>query len=210
MAILESKLRATLVDNVSAAARNIAGALGGIGRAARAAGGGRFGEGITASANASTRAISGLHTKILATTAAAYGLGRAVQSVVNPAGKFETKLLDIAQKADLSDSAMAQLGLKIRQVAKDIGRGANDVAGGMDTLLGMGLDKDKAIGILPTIVKAATAYNAEITDLSKAGMASIDNLQVKVGDFSRALDGMARSGSKASKASMKLPPRYRL
>lgn len=198
MAVLESKLRATLVDNVSAAARNIAGALGGIGRAARAAGGGRFGDGIAASAHASTRAISGLQTRILAATAAAYGLGRAVQSVVNPAGKFETTLLDIAQKADLSDSAMGKLGDQIRKIAKDMGRGANAAGGGMDTLLGMGLDKDKAIGILPTIVKGATAYNAEITDLSKAGMASIDNLQVKVGDFSRALDGMAKAGKEGA------------
>lgn len=198
MAVRESRLKVSLIDGVTGAAARIAASLTGIGRAARGASGVRFGDQLAASATTARSAVTGLHTKLIAATAGAFALSRAVKSVVNPTAAFETKLLDIAQKADLSDSAMVQLGGSLRKLAKDVGRGAGDMAGGMDTLLGMGLDKDKALGVLPTIAKAATAYGADIVDLSKASMASLDNLKVRVDEFPKALDAMARAGKEGA------------
>ncbi|OYX11244.1 MAG: phage tail tape measure protein [Rhizobiales bacterium 32-66-8] len=198
MANLSSTLRISLLDQVSAAARKMVQSLNGVGRAASGVKGGGFGSQITAAANASARSVGMLQAKMLAATAGAYALGRAVQGVVNPAANLETVLLDIAQKADLSDSAMAQLGTRIRGIAKDVGRGAGDMAKGMDVLLGMGMKESDALGVLPTIGKAAVAYGAEIDDLAKAGMSSLDNLKVKVSEFPAALDAMARSGKEGA------------
>ncbi len=198
MANLSSTLRISLLDQVSAAARKMVASLNGVGRAASGVRGGGFGSQITAAANASARSVGMLQAKMLAATAGAYALGRAVQGVVNPAANLETVLLDIAQKADLSDSAMAQLGTRIRGIAKDVGRGAGDMAKGMDVLLGMGMKEGDALGVLPTIGKAAVAYGAEIDDLAKAGMSSLDNLKVKVSEFPAALDAMARSGKEGA------------
>ncbi|WP_336811194.1 phage tail tape measure protein [Bosea sp. MMO-172] len=135
-----------------------------------------------------------LHVKLLAATAAAYALQRSVAGMVTPAASFETGLLDIAQKADLSDASMHQLGERVRKLAKDVGRGANDMAKGVDTLLGFGLDVDKTMEALPGIGRTATAYNAEVTDLAKAVFSSIDNLKVAAKDVPKILDSMAYSG----------------
>lgn len=198
MSTLQSQLRLSLIDQISGAAKRIQASLQGVGRSAAGVKGGGFGSAIAASADRASRNVVALQAKLVAATAAVYGLNRAAQGIVNPAAKFETVLLDIAQKADLSDTSMAQLGTRIRTIAKDIGRGANEVAGGMDVLLGMGMKDSDALGILPTITKAATAYNATIEDLSKASMAALDNLGVKVADMPRALDAMARSGKEGA------------
>ncbi len=122
----------------------------------------------------------------------------ASRGMVTPAANFETSLLDIAQKADLSDTSMAGLGERVRKLAKDVGRGANDMAKGVDTLLGFGLDVDKTMEALPGIGKTATAYNAEVTDLAKAVFSSIDNLKVAAKDVPKILDSMAYSGKEGA------------
>ena len=198
MAVLTSQLRLSLVDGISAAAKRIQASLAGVGRSAAGVKGGGFGSAIAASADRASRNVVALQAKLVAATAGAYALGRAMQGVVNPAASFETKLLDIAQKADLSDSAMGQLGNRIRSMAKDLGRGAGEMASGMDVLLGMGMKEGDALGVLPTITKAATAYNAAIEDLSKASMAAMDNLKVRVDQMPAALDAMARSGKEGA------------
>lgn len=68
------------------------------------------------------------------------------------------------------------------------------MADGMDILAGMGASRDDALGLLPDIGRATTAYNAEIADLSQAGYAALDNLKVPANEFGRALDAMAQAG----------------
>lgn len=198
MGVLQSQLKLSLIDGISAAAKRIQASLAGVGRSAAGVKGGGFGSAIAASADRASRNVVALQSKLIAATAAVYGLSRAAKSIIAPTASFETKLLDIAQKADLSDTSMAQLGSRIRTMAKDLGRGAGDVAGGMDTLLGMGLKESDALGVLPAITRAATAYGASIEDLSKATMASMDNLKVRVDQMPAAIDAMARSGKEGA------------
>lgn len=198
MSIRQSTLKVSLLDGVTAMAGRISASLLGIGRAARGANTAGFGKQLSAAVQSQARSVAVLHAKILAATASAWALSRALQAAVNPASSFQTTLLDIAQKADLSDDAMAGLGGRIRKIAKDVGRGAGDVAKGVDVLLGMGMGEKDAMGVIPTISKAATAYRAEIEDLSKASMAAMDNLGVKVAEMPRALDAMARSGKEGA------------
>lgn len=193
MAQLRSDLLIRLTDRASGPARGILGLMNRLRSVGAGAGGG-----LAAVGDRATRSFSALHVKLLAATAAAYALQRTVSGMVTPAANFETSLLDIAQKADLSDASMAGLGGRVRKLAKDVGRGANDMAKGVDTLLGFGLDVDKTMEALPGIGKTATAYNAEVTDLAKAVFSSIDNLKVAAKDVPKILDSMAYSGKEGA------------
>ncbi len=202
MARLTSELVARLTDQVSGPARGIAGVIGRLKSLGANAGGG-----LAASGDRAAASIGGLHLKLLAASAAAYGLQRALSGAVTPAATFETKLLDIAQKADLSDSGMEVLGRQIRELSKGLGTAPTKFAEGLDVLIGMGMEKDSALGIMPAIVKGATAYTAAVDDLAKAGMASMTSLGIKVSDFSTALDSLAFSG-KAGAFELKEMARY--
>lgn len=202
MARLTSELVARLIDQVSAPARGIAGVIGRLKSLGANAGGG-----LAASGDRAAASIGGLHLKLLAASAAAYGLQRALSGAITPAATFETKLLDIAQKADLSDSGMEVLGRQIREVSKGLGTAPTKFAEGLDVLIGMGMEKDSALGIMPAIVKGATAYTAAVDDLAKAGMASMTSLNIKVSEFSAALDALAFSG-KAGAFELKEMARY--
>ena len=125
---------------------------------------------------------------------AGYALYRGLQAPLSIAGQFETALLDIAQKAELSDAAMKALGARIRALAPMVNQTSQEVAAGMDVLLGMGLDPKRAEGILPVLGKTATAYRAAIDDLAKTGMAAIDNLKLKVEEMPKAMDMLAAAG----------------
>ncbi len=198
MAVLESRLKATLIDGVSAAAQRIAASLRGIGASAQGAKGAGFASGMAAQADQAGRSVAALHAKLLAIAGAAYAASRAMQGIVKPTADFETVLLDIAQKSDLSDAAMGQLGERIREMAKDVGRGANDMAKGVDTLLGFGMNQADAMTIMPALGKAASAYNAQLQDLSKAAFSTLDNLKVPANQLGKALDVMAYAGKQGA------------
>ncbi|NKB79860.1 phage tail tape measure protein [Ochrobactrum daejeonense] len=97
-------------------------------------------------------------------------------------------------KIEAPISALPSLGREIRKVARDTYQSASDMADGMDVLAGMGANRDDALGMLPAIGRTATAYNAEITDLSQAGYAALSNLKVPASQLSYALDAMAQAG----------------
>jgi TP901 family phage tail tape measure protein len=188
-----ANLLVRLVDGVSGPAARAAASLSRLLGASNRRSGSLFAP-ITASANAATRSVGVLHTRLLAVAAAGYAMNAAVRATTGSAGSFETTLMDAAQKADLTDTAMEALGGRIRKLAREVGAGANETAKGFDTLLGAGLDASRAEAIMPVIMKSARAYNAEINDLAKAGFAALDNLKLPANEFARALDIMAQSG----------------
>lgn len=130
--------------------------------------------------------------------AVGYALRYALQAPIEAATKFETALLDIAQKAELGDAAMTALGQRMRGLAPTVNQSAMDIARAMDTLLGMGLDGTTSETILPTLGKTATAYSADIADLAKTAMAAIDNLKLKAEELPRAMDMIARAGKEGA------------
>ena len=135
----------------------------------------------------------------LAKIAASGGIaGYALYNAIKPGKEFESTLLDIAQKADLGDAAMKKLGLQIKKMAPTVNRSTSEVAKGIDYLLGVGLDLQKALDISPAIGRTATAYRADIEDLSKASFAAIDNLKLPIGSLSKALDVMAQAGKEGA------------
>lgn len=141
-----------------------------------------------------TRRLDEMRGRMAEATAVGYALYKALLSPTDAAAAFETKLEDIAQKIEAPISALPQLGKEIRKVARDTQQSAAVMADGMDILAGMGASREDALGMLPDIGRAATAYNAEIADLSQAGYAALDNLKVPANQFGLALDAMAQAG----------------
>ena len=182
MAVLTSRLILELIDRITAPARTIASSL----------------NKITAMQKSNAAMMAATSQKLLVTAAAAYGLAKGLQAPVQAAAAFETSLLNIGQKADMSDAAIAAMGTRIRALAPIVNQSALEVAKGIDALVGFGLDTDRAETLMGPIGKAATAYQAQVEDLAKAGFSVLDNLKLKAGDFGKALDVMAQSGKEGA------------
>lgn len=187
-----ARVTVKLLDELSRPAQIVRNALKGIRGDMQSLSGAKLGI-AKQMADASARARE-LRSSLLnigvAGTAGAYGLNR----LMKPGTEFETILTDIRQKADLSAEATKKLGERVKELAPTVNKSAGDLIKGVDFLLGAGMTPDNAMAIIPAIGKTATAYRAEIEDLSKAGFAAMDNLKVPANEFARALDVMAVAG----------------
>lgn len=182
MAVLTSKLIIELLDRASGPARAVAAAVGR----------------LSAMQTRNAAALAATQAQMFGAVAAAYGLKQALSAPVTAASEFETTMLDIGQKADMSDAAIAALGKRIRDLAPIVNKSSAEVAKGVDALIGFGLDPDRAMTLMEPIAKAATAYRAEVEDLAKAGYAALDNLKVPADQFGKALDAMAQAGKEGA------------
>lgn len=107
---------------------------------------------------------------------------------------YSTALVDIQQKADLTNTATDRLGRTMLQIAADTRQLPQNVAATVDTLAGMGLEANKAVQIAPAIARLGTAYRVDLADGASAAYANINNLKVPLSETARALDIMATSG----------------
>jgi TP901 family phage tail tape measure protein len=201
---LTSSLFVKLIDGVTGPARGAAAAIRGIGSAMSAVNGaaargiGAVTAGLERRLEANRAMMDRMRGGMIDAAAMGAGLYGALKTPSALAADFESVMLDIAQKADLSDAKMQELGKSIRALGPAINQTSADTAKGVDFLVGMGLDPAKALEMIQPIGKAATAYKAQIDDLSKAGFAAFDNLKVAPKDFARALDVMAQAGKEGA------------
>lgn len=182
MAVLTSKLIIELLDRATGPARAVAAAV----------------NRLSAMQTRNAAALAATQAQMFGAVAAAYGLKHALAAPVTAASEFETTMLDIGQKADLSDEAIAALGKRIRDLAPIVNKSSGEVAKGVDALIGFGLDPDRAMALIEPIGKAATAYRAEVEDLAKAGYSALDNLKLPADQFGKALDAMAVAGKEGA------------
>lgn len=204
MTVLTSSLIVKLIDAVSAPAKKAAESLKGIGRAAQGLNGTRVSgsmvDNLGKSLEATTRKIDALRSRMLEAAAVGYGLSRALSAPLSTAREFESTLLDIAQKGDLSDAAMAKVGRQVGELAGKLKKSLsqNELAKGVDILAGFGLDTDRAMTLLEPIGRATVAYKSTVEDLSKAGFSALDNMKVPAEQFGKALDVMAQAGKEGA------------
>jgi len=194
MASVTSQLIVRLIDQVTGPAKGAAQSLQTLGRAANAGMGGTLTGRLQDNLDKTTRQLDAMRARMAETVAVGYTLKQALQAPIDAATKLETLLLDIGQKAEMSDAQLKALGQRIKEIAPTVNQTAMDIATAMDTLLGMGMKADTAQSILPILGKTATAYRAEVTDLAKTAMAAIDNLKLKAEELPRAMDMIARAG----------------
>ncbi|WP_441252414.1 phage tail tape measure protein [Tardiphaga sp. 71_E8_N1_1] len=186
MGTLTSQLIVSLIDRVTGPAKTVGNSMQNLS--------GRI-KSVTATQAAAASRLQG---QMLGAVAAGYGLQKALSAPISIASEFESSLLDIGQKADLSDGSIKTLGERIRALGPLINQTSAEVAKGIDTLVGFGLDPERAETLIKPIGKAATAYKASVDDLAKAGYSALDNLKLKAEDFGKALDVMAQSGKEGA------------
>jgi TP901 family phage tail tape measure protein len=139
-------------------------------------------------------ALDGARTAMFDAAAGAYALYGALSRPIKAASEWQGVLLDIAQKANMSDEAMKNLGESIKALSKELGTSATELAKGVDSLIGRGLDSARALEIIPIITKTAIAYRSTVDDVSKASFAVVDNLKVPANELTKSLDIMASAG----------------
>lgn len=140
----------------------------------------------------------GIATGLAAGGAASIGTGMAMAAPivagVKAAQEYESTMTDIGQKADLSRTKTEALGKSLLIAARAANQMPADMQAGVDALAGMGASVPDAVAMMRPIGRAATAYKAEIADLSNASFAATDNLKVPVAQTQRVIDIMAKAG----------------
>lgn len=121
-------------------------------------------------------------------------LARPIISGVEQAQEFQSGMTDIAQKANLTREQADAMGKSLLVSARAANQMPADLQKGVDTLAGFGLDPTKATQMMRPIGRAATAYKAEIDDLSAAAFAANDNLKVPIQQTGQVIDIMAEAG----------------
>lgn len=189
---LTSSLIVRLIDQVSAPARKVSGALLGINKAAT--GGASVTARLAAAQERNNRALDRARAGLFDAAAGFYTLKAAFGAPLNAAANFETQLEDIGQKIDKSVEDLPVLGEKIKQIARDTNQATTQIASAIDALVGRGASEEVALAAADPIGKAATAYRAATDDLASASWAAVDNLKVPADQIETALDMMAQAG----------------
>lgn len=114
------------------------------------------------------------------------------------AAEFSSGMVDIQQKAELSDQAADRLAGRIITLAREARRMPEDMRAGLDALLAKGMDVDPATAMLGPIGRLATTYKVDIPDAANAGYASLSNLKIAAQDTGRVFDIMAQAGNDGS------------
>lgn len=189
-----ARVTVKLLDQLTAPAQIVRNSLRGIRGDMAALSGARLG--ITKQIEAATARARELRSTLMGLGATSLVAGYGLKRVMKPGTDFETTMTDIRQKADMSASAVRELGDQIKTLAPTVNKSAGEVAKGVDFLMGMSNKMTPAVvmSIMPAIGKAATAYRAEIEDLSKATYAAMDNMKVPADRVKRMLDVMAQAG----------------
>nr|WP_302675890.1 phage tail tape measure protein [Sphingomonas faeni] len=140
----------------------------------------------------------GMATGLAAGGAAAIGTGVAMAAPlirsIKAAQDYQSVMTDIGQKADLSRAASDQFGRNLLVSARAANQMPADLQAGVDALSGLGAKVPDAVAMMKPIGRAATAYKAEISDLSAAAFAATDNLKVPVAQTGKIIDVMASAG----------------
>lgn len=167
-------------------------ALGDIAKAERRTGAAKRQLGQTR-ARASNIAIGGA-----ATLGAGMAMLAPLRQAFGAASEFEAQLTNIAQKTDLTRAEATKLGGVLSTLAPRVNQLPSALAEGADILAGFGLTAKAIPDLMLPIGRAATAYQAEISDLAKASFAVNDNLKVPFEQTGQALDIMAEAGKRGA------------
>lgn len=142
--------------------------------------------------------VQGAAAGLAAGGASAIGAGVAtgapIIGSIKSAMEYESVMTDIAQKANLSRNEARKMGIGLIAAAKSANQLPESLQQGVDVLSGFGLDPRMAVKMMTPIGRAATAYKAEIADLSAAAFAANDNLKVPIQQTARVMDVMAAAG----------------
>lgn len=134
-------------------------------------------------------------------------LGAAVAAIsfmgpIREAAAFEQKLLDIASTAGLSGKAafafVAEARSEYESLALSVGQYSDVIAAGAGEMIAAGLGRDLIDQSIGTIGKAATAANAEFSDMSKVATSMLQTLKLPADQLNDALGALVVSGKEGA------------
>lgn len=111
------------------------------------------------------------------------------------AADFSSGMVDLQQKAELSDAATAKLKNTIIQAAAATRQLPENMRQAVDVLAGKGLDPRQAVLLAPAIGRLGTAFRVDLGDGAAAAYANLNNLKVPISQTGAAFDVMAASGN---------------
>ncbi|MDK4806068.1 MAG: phage tail tape measure protein [Novosphingobium aromaticivorans] len=125
--------------------------------------------------------------------------GVAMAAPLAMAGKaamdFSSGMVDIQQKAELTNAETDRMAASIMQMARASHQLPEDMRAGIDRLSGFGMDPRQAIRMIGPISRLGTAFKVDLADGSAAAFANFNNLKVPLAQTTTALNMMA-AGSK--------------
>lgn len=108
---------------------------------------------------------------------------------------FSSGMVDIQQKANLTNRATDKLGQTIVRNAKAAKLLPEEYRSGVDILLAKGMELDAALSAMQPAGKMATAFKVPVDDAAAAAHASVNNLKISAGQTNRIFDAMAAAGN---------------
>lgn len=111
---------------------------------------------------------------------------------------FSSGMVDIQQKAQLTNAETDRMAASIMQLARAAHQLPEDMRAGIDVLAAKGMDPRQAIQMIGPIGRLGTAFKVELADGSAAAFANLNNLKVPLADTAKALDMMAAGANVGS------------
>jgi TP901 family phage tail tape measure protein len=127
-----------------------------------------------------------------------YAITRGLGGAVQDAAAFNSQLRQTAITANMTDAAMKALGRSIIRTSAATGQGTDALTGGIGFLIAAGASPEVAQRSINTIGKVATAYKAEIEDISAASFVLNDSLGILPEKLQGAMAIMATAGKNGS------------
>jgi TP901 family phage tail tape measure protein len=104
---------------------------------------------------------------------------------------FSSGMVDIQQKAELTNRETQQMAASILAAARAAHQLPEAMRSSVDVLAGFGMDPRQAAKLAEPIGRVGTAFKVELADGASAAYANINNLKVALGDIPAAFDIMA-------------------
>lgn len=114
---------------------------------------------------------------------------------VKAAGDFSSGMVDIQQKAALTNAETDKLGRTILTMAANASQLPENMRAGLDLLLAKGMNLDAATAAIGPAGKLATAYKVDLPDAAGAAFASINNLKIASAQTAVIFDTLAAAGN---------------
>jgi hypothetical protein len=108
---------------------------------------------------------------------------------------FSSGMVDIQQKAELTNAETDRMAASLMQLARAAHQLPEDMRAGVDRLSGFGMDPRQALAMIGPISRLGTAFKVDLADGSAAAFANFNNLKVPLDQTTTALNMMA-AGSK--------------
>lgn len=134
-------------------------------------------------------------------------LGTAIAAIsfmgpVQQAASFQQQLLDIAGTAELSGQAafsfVAKAKAEYEELAFAVGQTSEIIAAGAGQMIAAGVDQSLIDATIADIGRAATAANAEFSDMAGVGTSMLNNLKLPADQMRDSLGALVIAGKEGS------------